>query len=233
MDTRTGLEALHEQAIARIADIDLVGVSAVADTVGNPLYDRMVTLLPGAKSFVVLGMELFREVLDLVTPEKVMGEAAARDLIGPHMDYQSGRMNRGLYELAKVYRGAGYKALPLPSQGTPSDARFLDGLLSFKHAAVQAGLGVIGYSSLLLTPKYGPRLRLACLLTDAELPATRNQHNSPCDECAGLCIEACPAGALSLPESGRPYAMNKYACSAFRNGSGCCMACVSVCPAGG
>ena len=232
MATDAADRSLYEAALARVADIDLIGVAAVADTLGTPLHKSAVSLLPGARSIVVLGMEIFAEVADLVVPEKKMGEAAARDLIGPHYDYLNGRLNRGIYEVAKVYRAAGFRCLPLPSQGTPVDGRYLDGLLSFKHAGEYAGLGVIGRSSLLLTPEHGPRVRLACLLMDAELPAGRRLADNPCDGCGALCVASCPCGALAMPADGQTYAINKYACSAFRNASGCCVTCLSVCPTG-
>jgi epoxyqueuosine reductase len=222
---------LHERAFERISDIDVFGVAAVDAARGTPLDASATSLLPGARSIVVLGMEVFPEVLDLVVPDKQSGEAAARDLYGPHIDYLSGRLNRGLYELAREYRDSGYLALPLPSQGTPSDARFLKGILSFKHAAELAGLGGIGWSSLVINPKFGPRMRLACLLTDAEIPASPRLAGNPCDGC-GRCVETCPAGALSVPAAGQAYAINKFACASFRQGAGCCSTCQSSCPIG-
>jgi epoxyqueuosine reductase QueG len=232
MATDAADHSLYEAALARVADIDLLGVAAVADTRGTPLYKSAVSLMPSARSIVVLGMEIFAEVADLVVPDKKMGEAAARDLIGPHYDFLNGRLNRGIYELAKVYRAAGFRCLPLPSQGTPVDGRYLDGLLSFKHAGEYAGLGVIGRSSLLITPAFGPRVRLACLLTDAAIPPGDRLDDNPCAGCGALCVASCPCGALSMPADGQIYAINKYACSAYRSAAGCCVTCLSVCPAG-
>jgi epoxyqueuosine reductase len=221
--------ALRERAFASLSDIDLFGVASVAEAAGTPLAESAIALLPGARAIVVLGMELFPEVLRLLTPDKVMGEAAARELYAPHIDYQNGRLNRGLYSLAHVLRAEGYKAIPLPSQGTPVDARFQRGILSFKHAGQYAGLGRIGRSSLLLTDKFGPRQRLACLLTDAPLPSTRRELADPCAGCAGDCIASCPAGALALPVGDEPYKINKFACCAFRAGAGACSTCMSGC----
>jgi epoxyqueuosine reductase len=231
MDIRLAGTDPRDSSVTRVTDVDAVGVASVADTVGTPLYDSAISLLPGARSIVVLGMEIFHEVVDLVEPDKEVGEAAARDLYGPHLDYLNGRLNRGIYELAKVYRSSGYRALPLPSQGTPTDARFQRGILSFKHAAEFAGLGRIGQNSLLVTPKFGPRMRLACLLTDAEIPASQPLAANPCDGC-GRCIEQCPAQALTVPSAGHPYAINKFACASFRQGSGSCSTCISSCPIG-
>ncbi|MHB1417927.1 MAG: 4Fe-4S binding protein [Chloroflexota bacterium] len=231
----TGQESLQERAMSRVADIDLVGVAAVEDTRGTPLFESATGLLAGAQSIVVLGIEIFAEVAGLVVPEKEMGEAAARDLYGPHIDYLNGRLNRAIYEMAKIYRQAGYKAIPLPSLGTPTDTRFQKGILSFKHAAQFAGLGKIGHSSLLITPQFGPRVRLAAMLTDAPIPSTRSAYQGeedPCAACGGLCEASCPAGALSVPTGDAPYAINKFACGAYRQGTGCCSTCLIVCPAG-
>ena len=221
--------ALRERAFATLHDIDLSGVATVSDAAGTPLHDSAVTLLPGARSVVVLGAELFPEVLRLVEPDRLMGEAAARELCTPHVDFMNSRLNRALYSLAKVLRAEGYRTIPLPSQGTPVDARFQRGILSFKHAAEYAGLGRIGRSSLLITEKFGPRVRLACLLTDAPLPSTRREATDACADCPGDCISHCPAGALVEPAEGQNYAINKYACASFRAGAGACSTCMSRC----
>ncbi|MFI5342330.1 MAG: hypothetical protein ACHQ7N_21165 [Candidatus Methylomirabilales bacterium] len=221
--------ALRQRAFATLHDIDLSGVASVSDAAGTPLHDSAASLLPGARSLVVLGAELFSEVLQLVEPDKLVGEAAARELCTPHLDFMNSRLNRALYSLARVLRAEGYRTLPLPSQGTPVDLRFQRGILSFKHAAEYAGLGRIGRSSLLLTEQFGPRVRLACLLTDAPLPPTRRPAIDTCAGCPGDCITQCPAGALAEPAEGQSYAINKYACASFRAGAGACSTCMSRC----
>jgi len=172
---------------------------------------------------------LFPEVLRLVEPAKQLGEAAARDLFTPHVDYISSRMNQALYAAAKLLRGHGYQTIPLPSQGTPTDARFQRGILSFKHAAEYAGVGRIGRSALLLTEAFGPRVRLAALLTDAPLLSTHRGVPDLCADCAGTCIRSCPASALAEPPPAAPYAVNKYACASFRGAAGACSSCMGSC----
>jgi epoxyqueuosine reductase len=228
MATMDGL-TLRERVLAELRDIDLFGVAAVADAEGTPLAEAARLLLPGARAIVVLAAELFPEILRLVEPEKQVGVAAARDLYTPHVDYLSGRMHRGLYAVAKLLRAEGYHTIPLPSQGTPTDARFQRGILSFKHAAEYAGLGRIGRSSLLVTEGFGPRVRLACLLTDAPLPSTRREVPNPCADCGGACIQRCPAGALADPPPGVPYTINKFACASFRGAAGACSSCMAEC----
>jgi len=64
-----------------------------------------------------------------------------------------------------------------------------------KAYAHQAGLGWIGQNTLLFNPKYGSRLLLAEILTTLELPMDQPLVGDPCVNC-GLCIQACPTGAL-------------------------------------
>lgn len=68
-----------------------------------------------------------------------------------------------------------------------------------KEAAVRAGLGVIGRSSLLITPEYGTRVVIILLATDALTAGETGQGDAETDEgCLGCgrCVRACPVGAL-------------------------------------
>ncbi len=219
-----------QEALSRL-EVDVWGVASSADLAGTPLHDQVVALLPEARSVVTLAMEIFPEVLDHSRPNKVMGEASPRDMLVPHMDYLNGRLTKAAYDLARLSRRQGFKALPMPAAGTPSDQRYLAAVLSFKHSAAAAGLGTIGRHSLLVTPEFGPRVRLACLLTEAELRPTHRVQEKLCDGC-DECIAACPARALSVPEGDEPYSINKYACSVFRGAAGPCSECMRVCPQG-
>jgi epoxyqueuosine reductase QueG len=147
------------------------------------------------------------------------------------MDYLNGRITKSAYDLAKASRRLGFKALPMAPRGYPTDERFLTAILSYKHVAEAAGLGTIGRHSLLITPQFGPRLRLGCLITEAELAPTPQLQDGLCNECNN-CIAACPSKALSEPAGAEPYTMNKYACSIYRGAAGPCSECMRVCPAG-
>jgi len=212
-------------------DVDVVGVADIAQWKGTKLDETAKKLLPKARSVVVLGMEVYPEVLDLVSPGRQMGAASMNDLLDRHGEYISGRLTKSAYDFARASRKLGFKALPLPSAGCPTDARFLEAVFSFKHTAEAAGMGKIGWSSLLITPEFGARVRLGDCLTEAELePTTARTVELDCADC-GDCIKVCPAGALSKPRKGEPYAINKYACSAFRTAGGGCSECMRVCPA--
>lgn len=64
-----------------------------------------------------------------------------------------------------------------------------------KTVATRAGLGWIGKNCLLVTPQYGPAIRLSSLLTHAPLDTGRPIQDSRCGGCR-LCVKACPAQAL-------------------------------------
>ena len=65
-------------------------------------------------------------------------------------------------------------------------------------AATRPGLGWIGKSALLVTPEYGPAIRLASLLTYAPLVTGTPIQQSQCGDCT-RCQDACPGGAISGP----------------------------------
>ena len=212
-------------------DVSAVGIAGLAEWKGTRLEEAALSVLPRARSVVVFAMELFREVLDLTKPERIMGAASLNDLYTSHTDYINGRLTKTAYDAARASRSAGLKALPFPARGCPLDARFLEAVISYKHAGQAAGLGKIGWNGLLIAPDLGPRVRLSVCVTEAELqPTSAVNMTFDCDKCR-LCIENCPAKAIAEPPSGEQYAVNKFACSTFLTASGLCAECMRVCPA--
>jgi epoxyqueuosine reductase QueG len=148
--------------------------------------------------------------------------------MGVHSDYLSGRLNRAVHELAILFRKEGYRSLPLPpAVGFITDQRYLMSLFSYKHAAELAGLGTIGRHSLLINPDFGPRLRLACLLTEAPLEPSPVARKDYCVEC-DACIRACPAKALQI-RAGRSTSVNKFACHELPTGRTEFSVCLKAC----
>lgn len=209
-------------------DVDLLGVAPVETSTSPELKNQAYSLLPGAKSVVVLGKEVFQEVVALLGPSKSVGEAEPGELFGPHSDYVNSRLTKAVYDLAELFRKEGYRSLPLLAAGCPIDQRFLKAVFSYKHAAELAGLGTTGRHSLLITPEFGPRVRLACLLTDLSLEATSSDPKDYCINCEA-CIRACPAQALQVPGQGEAYSMNKFACRTYRQAGLTCSVCLKAC----
>ncbi|WXG43053.1 MAG: 4Fe-4S double cluster binding domain-containing protein [Promethearchaeati archaeon SRVP18_Atabeyarchaeia-1] len=64
-----------------------------------------------------------------------------------------------------------------------------------KTAAVKCGLGCQGKNTLLITPQFGPRVRLISVLTPAQLDADEPFKEDLCGTCE-KCLAACPTKAL-------------------------------------
>ncbi|MBT9537312.1 MAG: epoxyqueuosine reductase [Nitrospirae bacterium] len=75
-----------------------------------------------------------------------------------------------------------------------ADGDNLLGNISHKAVARMAGIGWQGKSLLIISPGYGPRIRLATVLTNIPLLADKPLKNR-CGKCME-CVKACPASAI-------------------------------------
>ncbi len=100
------------------------------------------------------------------------------------------------YEIlvAKGYQAAGDLAT-LGIRAEPLIYEDSFGIIDLKEAAEQAGLGTRGLNGLLITPGFGPRVRLGAIFTDAVLPPDVPRDDYPCASCT-RCWGACPTRAL-------------------------------------
>ncbi len=132
------------------------------------------------------------------------------------------------------------------------NSRTLTYYFSHKMAATRAGLGWIGKTDLLVTEKFGPRVRFVSVLLKG--PLVKNGIpiedfiipvvESRCGDC-NICVKLCPAGAGSGREwdinTERDSFFDAYSCMkkcrelSHRNlgkNETICGICVKVCPAG-
>ena len=86
--------------------------------------------------------------------------------------------------IAEFLRARGFRAEILSD-----DNRLVD-----RAAAVRAGVGWQGKSTMVLAPGHGPWILLGTVVTDASIPASRPMKRD-CGTCSA-CIPACPTGAL-------------------------------------
>lgn len=82
----------------------------------------------------------------------------------------------------------------LEAQGLPYYIVY--GGIFLKDAAVMAGLGCIGKNNMLVTPAYGPRVRLRAALLNIKLAATGPFDFDPCSACDMPCRKNCPQKAF-------------------------------------
>ncbi len=174
---------------------------------------------------------------------------------GPTGEYYAeyDRVNRALNEIAgrtaRLVLSLGYGAEPFPATVPESRQRdewtsTLSVAFQHKTAATRAGLGWVGKSALLITPRFGPRLRLGTVLTDMPLRVGEPVTAGRCGNCK-VCSLACPGLAIRGCEwhAGMPRGelVDAWACwetarRLMRERVGAdnavCGVCVALCPVG-
>ncbi len=170
-------QARFEQWVAAGRDANMSYLRELSER-GNPQR-----LLPGARSLVVVAAAI-------AAPREhrlpLVGEIAS---YARGQDYHialRGRLRHVGQALADA-TGRSFRGRPC-----------LDTAPLFERAAaVRAGLGFIGKSSMLIVPGVGPRVLLATLITDLELPRSAPGQGH-CGRCT-LCLTACPTAAFVAP----------------------------------
>jgi len=224
-------EDLNEMALRLGAD--LFGVAFVDDLNDAPLGHRPTEILPNAKSVIVLGMKMLDAQADILpTDGDFFGAGPRQDMFKGHSDFISQQLDGVGYAVSRFLEKKGFKAYHQMASKGGVDQRYLMGLLSLKHLGGKAGLGVLGRHSLLITPQYGPRVRLTAIVTDAELQPDTHTDKDFCKNCENPCISMCPAKALRTPIDDAPYEINKFACSQYLSTRPTCGVCLKVCPIG-
>lgn len=94
----------------------------------------------------------------------------------------------------------------------------------YPEMAQAAGLGWKGLNNLLVTEKYGAKVRLGVVFTDMPLVCDERYKRNLCASCPGYCIKACPVGAISTKGYNFKRCIHYFSCV---QGCGLCM---GVCP---
>jgi epoxyqueuosine reductase QueG len=134
---------------------------------------------PWAKTIVVLGLEAWDEVFDVAIFR------AKRDRFDVYYVYEEIMAEKAL-KLCIYLRDMGFRAEHEP-YGLP-----------LKRVAVKAGAGCYGKNSMIINPLYGSRLRLTCVVTDADVEPDPPFEGDLCGEC-DACVRACPLHAIKEP----------------------------------
>jgi epoxyqueuosine reductase QueG len=151
------------------------------------------------------------------------------------------KLTRIAEQIAERLRAAAWRAEANPATSHSLDVENLRAPFPHKTAATRSGLGWIGKSALLVTPEFGPAVRLASVLTDAPLAVGEPITAGGCGDCK-VCVEACPGQAITGAtwHAGEPREtlVDAQACyrtrteAAVRNGieRPRCGVCMAVCP---
>jgi epoxyqueuosine reductase len=237
---------------ARAAGASLAGIAPVDRFDGAPTGHHPAELLPGARSVLTFGVRLLDRVLEWpelfkgspLIPEECRLEALNAlfyDRSG--YDIVNDRLNQIALTLANHLEDLGYPSLFFPATygALPQKMPRLPGMFSQRHAAVRAGLGEFGLNNVVVTARYGPRIRFNSVITAAPLspsplPAAKTCRGTDCRRC----LDECPGRVFRLlPASGHdqlwldPVSRTDWAaCRSARIASSCKGRCLRVCPVG-
>jgi epoxyqueuosine reductase len=207
---------------ARSEGASLAGIASCEALLRSPSHRAHggIEPPPGARSVLVLA---------LAHPE----DAPELDWWGVEAGTRGNRLLRDMARRIKrrLARELGIRPHSLPYQ--PGGRG-----IYLKDAAVLAGMGVIGANNLLVTPQFGPRVRLRALFLEAELMPTGAPDGAadfaPCAACDRPCRRACPQDAFA---SGA-YALSRCAGQMLLDEARgfdtveYCRACELACPVG-
>ena len=205
--------ALTSQMIkekAKELGIDCIAIGNIERFNDAPKLMSPITYFPNAKSVIAIAMRIPRGTYRGIEE-------------GTHWHnytfYSYNKLNslfrpKKSYELACFIEDHGYEAVPhypavpegngvtrepVKEGGVPADV-----VASVRLIAAGTGLGEIGYSKVFLTKKFGPRVRLGLIFTDAVLePDPIMDTGTLCIHC-GACVRECPGNAVpSLKEENK------------------------------
>jgi len=173
----TGAEVFTPERAALRASHETGRSGPLRFTYDDPDLATDVTLsFPWAKSLVVVSYDYLQEANTPAHEGAVVGRFATLN--------QYDGVRRITRPIAEFLRARGYQAEVL------SD----DNVLVDRAAAVRAGVGWPGKSTMVLAPGHGPWTLLGTVVTDASIPASSPMQRD-CGTCSA-CIPACPTGAL-------------------------------------
>lgn len=190
---------------AREVGFALVGVSGSESLKGLPhgMIGNIINLrsveeeFPSAKSVILLGFHAWDKAFNLAV--------SAPGWLGYGMHDPSEQFE-GYQLYYEIVKNMAWEIINfLGKRGFES---ILSLRIPLKPAAVIAGLGCQGKNTLLVTPEFGPRVRLVSVLTTAELDSDEQFREDLCKEC-DKCLIACPTKAL------RPYKLTINRCMTY------------------
>ncbi len=193
---------------------DLVGIGTPDRWEGAPKQMDPRFIMPEAKSIIAFGFRIMRGSLRGLEEGTFFSNYSSMGYGGLNWLY----MPMTMINLAKFIEDHGYEAIPLghlsPWRAIDNVGNLREGMsrpvepgkpcpdimVHLRIAAFLCGLGEIGWSKMLLTPQFGPRQRLAVMMTEAELEPDPIMEPYLCDRCM-LCVEECPGGLIPTDQS--------------------------------
>lgn len=201
-EARAGGLAGEILAQARECGADLAGLARVADVRRSPSH----VIAPRLDTYQGVGAKPSsgRQPGEVLWPERarsVLVIALAHPETRPELDWWGPRQAGGTpgnHLLMGINeRLSGWLGQVKGLWNQPLAYHVEQGGIFLKDAAVLAGLGCIGRNNLLLSPAFGPRVRLRALLLEADLEPSGPPDFDPCQSCPAPCLRVCPQDAFA------------------------------------
>jgi epoxyqueuosine reductase QueG len=167
------------------AGASVVGIASSKDFGLAPEGFKPVDVLKDCLSVIVFGSPFSQESMLKTSVEYTNTRKA-----------MIGKMNDIAKHVEKQIKDKGYKTRVISSCGGKYVNGEQYGLISLKHAAELAGLGIISKNYLLTNPKYGNLLWFSAVLTNVDLIPDKKAQDIVCSNC-NKCIKMCPSKALA------------------------------------
>ena len=215
------LKAETIKEYAKQCGADLVGVASMDRFEGAPKQMDPRYIMPDAKAMIVMGFRIPRGCLrgieegTFYVAYSGMGYAGINHVLQPMV----------LWQVTRMIEDEGYEAMPIPnnfpwtntdstgqhpektglirdsfSRPVAPDRPAPDVFIHMRIAAFCAGLGEISYSKIFITPEFGPRQRLAAILTDAPIEPDPLFEGGLCDRCM-LCVKDCSGKCIPTDDT--------------------------------
>jgi len=181
------LEDSLKDAVLEIG-ADFVGIAPRSRFAAAPPFSDPARLLPKYRSVVAFGI-----AMDQGTLEAWFSKSNRRPMVLQNR-LATDEIDRISFKTSRWLERQGYKSTFVAENGYYNGFRGRPDF-SHRHAAVAAGLGRLGLSSLLVHPKYGAAVYPSSVITEAPLEADPMLEEDPCHHC-NLCIEICPTKAI-------------------------------------
>ncbi len=194
---------------------DLVGIAPMSRFEGAPKQMDPRYIMPAAKSCIAVAFRVLRGSLRGIEEGTFFSNYSAMGYGGITYVF----MPTAVVNLCKYIEDHGYEAFPM---GHQSDWRAIDNegvlrrgfsrpvspdkpapdiMVHLRIAAYLCGLGEIGWSKMLITPEFGPAVRVGLVFTELELEYD-DIYSGPqlCNRCMA-CVRACPGKCISADKS--------------------------------
>lgn len=180
------IDSIKIKEIMKSLGADLCGIANVErfDTAPEGFHPKNV--LPACKSVIAFAC---RVPVGIMMCKSHTPYTRARNTITPKMDMIA-------LDFCIEMEKYGVICVPVPTNESEWDRKTnrWRSIISLKHAAQAAGLGVIGRNTLLITPEFGSMIWLGAVLCIEEFEPDELKENI-CENC-NQCVKVCPVSAL-------------------------------------